>query len=99
MAERAAAAVEAARTKAEEALRESERHQVEARTLRDSLVSREATIAQVLHSLGERDATANRPATRARQMLVATPALEARAKSAGRNWKRRWRRFAGSSMQ
>lgn len=77
MAERAAAA-EAARTKAEEALRESERHQVEARTLRDSLVSREATIAQVLHSLGERDAQLT---ALQHEHARVVPALEARAKS------------------
>ena len=34
----------------------SERHQSEARTLRESLAARDATIVQVLHSLGERDA-------------------------------------------
>jgi chromosome segregation ATPase len=48
--------VETARSRVEEALRESERAQIESRTLRDSLAAREATIAQVLHSLGERDA-------------------------------------------
>ena len=50
LAEKSAAA-EAARSRAEEALRESERAQSEARTLRDSLAARDATIAQVLHSL------------------------------------------------
>jgi chromosome segregation ATPase len=48
--------IEGSRSRAEDALRESERHQAEARTLRDSLASRDATIVQVLHSLGERDA-------------------------------------------
>src|SRR5471030_2275480 len=48
--------IEAARSRAEEASRESERYQTEARTLRDSLVARDATIVQALHSLGERDA-------------------------------------------
>ncbi len=47
---------ESARSRVEEALRESARHQTEARTLRDALAARDATIAQVLHSLGERDA-------------------------------------------
>jgi chromosome segregation ATPase len=47
---------EAARIRADEALRESERHQSEARLLKDSLAARDATISQVLHSLGERDA-------------------------------------------
>ena len=51
-----AGAVEAARSRVEEALRESERNQSESRMLRDSLAARDATIAQVLHSLGERDA-------------------------------------------
>src|ERR1700722_4485783 len=55
MAERAGA-VESARARVEEALRESERYQSESRTLRDSLAARDATISQVLHSLGERTA-------------------------------------------
>ncbi len=55
MAERAGA-VESARARVEEALRESERSQSESRMLRDSLAARDATIAQVLHSLGERTA-------------------------------------------
>jgi chromosome segregation ATPase len=48
--------IEAARARTEEALRDAERFQTEARTLRDSLAARDATIVQVLHSLGERDA-------------------------------------------
>jgi chromosome segregation ATPase len=48
--------IETARSKVEEVLRESERAQIESRTLRDSLAAREVTIAKVLHSLGERDA-------------------------------------------
>ena len=55
MAERAGA-VESARARVEEALRESERYQSESRTLRDSLAARDAAISQVLHSLGERTA-------------------------------------------
>jgi chromosome segregation ATPase len=55
MAERAGA-VESARARVEEALRESERYQGESRTLRDSLAARDAAISQVLHSLGERTA-------------------------------------------
>jgi chromosome segregation ATPase len=51
-----AAALDAARARAEEALREAERHQSESHLLKDSLAARDATIAQVLHSLGERDA-------------------------------------------
>ncbi len=55
LAERSAA-VEAARVRVEDVLRESERHQGESRTLRESLAARETTMAQALHSLGERDA-------------------------------------------
>src|SRR5580704_19131839 len=50
------AATDATRGRVEEALRDTERAQTEARTLRDSLATRDATIAQVMHSLGERDA-------------------------------------------
>jgi chromosome segregation ATPase len=70
--------VEAARTRAEEASRESERYQAEARTLRDSLAARDATIVQVLHSLGERDAQLS--ALQAEHARV-LPALAARANS------------------
>jgi pSer/pThr/pTyr-binding forkhead associated (FHA) protein/predicted nucleic acid-binding Zn-ribbon protein len=49
-------AAAASRARAEESSREAERYQSEARTLRDALIARDATIAQVLHSLGERDA-------------------------------------------
>jgi hypothetical protein len=70
-------AYEAARARAEEASRESERHQSEARTLHDSLAARDATIVKVLHSLGERDAQLS--ALQAEHARV-LPALEARAK-------------------
>jgi chromosome segregation ATPase len=70
--------VEAARSRAEEASRESERYQAEARTLRDSLAARDATIVQVLHSLGERDSQLSALQAEHARML---PALEARAKS------------------
>lgn len=73
-----AGAAEAARAGAEEAARESQRHQAEARTLRDSLAAREATLVQALHSLGERDAQF--AALQAEHARV-VPALEARAKS------------------
>ena len=73
MADRAAAA-EAARSRVEEALRESERYQSESRTLRDSLAARDASIAKVLHSLGERDAQLS--ALRAEHAKI-VPALEA----------------------
>ena len=70
--------IEAASARAEAAGRESERHQTEARTLRDSLAAREATIVQVLHSLGERDAQLSALQSEHAKVL---PALEARAKS------------------
>ncbi|HEY0800598.1 MAG TPA: FHA domain-containing protein [Steroidobacteraceae bacterium] len=70
--------IDAARSRAEEASRESERYQAEARTLRDSLSARDATIAHVLHSLGERDAQLS--ALQAEHAKL-VPALEARAKS------------------
>jgi chromosome segregation ATPase len=70
--------IEAARAKVQEASRESERYQTEARTLRESLAARDATIVQVLHSLGERDAQLS--ALQAEHARV-LPALEARAKS------------------
>jgi len=77
MADRAGAA-EAARSRVEEALRESERYQSESRTLRDSLAARDAAIAQAQHSLGERDAQLT--ALRAEHARI-VPALEATSKS------------------
>jgi chromosome segregation ATPase len=71
-------AMEAARSRAEEAARDSERHQSEARILRDSLAARDATIVQVLHALSERDTQLS--ALQAEHARV-LPALEARAKS------------------
>ena len=50
------AAAEATRARIEDALRDAERYQSESHTLRDTLAARDATIVQVLHSLGERDA-------------------------------------------
>jgi chromosome segregation ATPase len=73
-----AGAVETARSRVEEALRESERYQSESRTLRDSLAARDATIVQVLHSLGERDAQLS--ALQAEHAKI-VPALEATSKS------------------
>lgn len=70
--------VEGARSRIEDAVRESERHQAEARTLRDSLAARDSAIAQVLHSLGERDAQLS-ALQREHQKIV--PLLEARSKS------------------
>ncbi|HMK86780.1 MAG TPA: FHA domain-containing protein [Steroidobacteraceae bacterium] len=70
------AAREAARARIEEVLRESERHQGEARTLRDTLAAREISIAQVMHSLGERDAQLN---ALQREHAQIVPTLEARS--------------------
>jgi hypothetical protein len=70
--------MEAARSRVEEALRESERHQIEARTLRDTLAARDATIVQVLHSLGERDAQLAALQTEHARIV---PALEATSKT------------------
>ena len=71
-------AVEAARSRAEEAARDSERHQSEAKTLRESLAARDATIVQVLHALSERDTQLS--ALQSEHAKV-VPALEARTKS------------------
>ena len=71
-------ATETARARVQEALRESERLQGESRTLKDALASRDATIAQVLHSLGERDAQL--AALQAEHARV-VPVLEATSKS------------------
>jgi chromosome segregation ATPase len=70
--------IDTARSRAEEAARESERYQAESRTLRDSLAARDATIMQALHSLGERDAQLSALQSEHARVL---PALEARAKS------------------
>jgi chromosome segregation ATPase len=71
-------AMESARSRVEAALRESERHQGESRTLRDSLAARDATMAQVLHSLGERDAQLAALQAEHAKMV---PVLEATSKS------------------
>jgi len=47
---------EAASSRGDEALLEARRYQTDARTLREALAARDATIAQVKHSLGEREA-------------------------------------------
>jgi chromosome segregation ATPase len=69
---------EATRGRVEEALRDSERAQTEARTLRDSLSMRDATIAQVMHSLGERDAQLH---ALQREHAQVIPTLEARSRA------------------
>jgi chromosome segregation ATPase len=73
------AALELARSRAEEAVREMQRQHGETQGLRDSLATRDATIVQVLHSLGERDAQL---ASLQQQHASTVPALEARAKTA-----------------
>jgi chromosome segregation ATPase len=72
------AATDATRGRVEEALRDSERAQTEARTLRDSLTTRDETIAQVMHSLGERDAQLH---ALQREHAQVVPALEARSRA------------------
>ena len=69
---------EAAVARVEVVARELQRHEAEARTLRDSLAARDATIVQVLHSLGERDAQLSALQVEHAKLV---PALEARAKS------------------
>ncbi len=71
--------VETARLRFEEALRDSERHQGESRTLRESLAARDTAMAQVQRSLGERDAQL---VALQREHAKVVPALEARLKSA-----------------
>ena len=72
------AATDASRARAEESSREAERYQIEARTLRDALAARDATIAQVLHSLGERDAQLF---ALQREHAQTVPVLEARSRA------------------
>jgi chromosome segregation ATPase len=70
--------VDLSRTRAEEAMRESTRLHEEARTLRDALAARDATIVQVLHSLEERDAQLT---ALQREHARIIPILESRSKS------------------
>ena len=74
-----AALSEAAQSQSDDAHQESERYRVELRTVRDSLAARDKTIAQVRHSLGERDAQLT--ALQKEHAKIAA-ALEARAKAA-----------------
>jgi hypothetical protein len=69
-------AVEAARVRLEETLREAERHQSEARTLQGTLAARDATLAQVQRSLGERDAQLH---ALQREHAAVVPALQERS--------------------
>jgi chromosome segregation ATPase len=70
-------AAEAARVRFEETLRDAERHQNESRTLRGTLVTRDATIVQVQHSLAERDAQLH---ALQREHAQIVPALEERSR-------------------
>jgi chromosome segregation ATPase len=72
------AAAEATRSRIEDALRDAERYQSESHTLRDTLAAREATISQVLHSLGERDAQLAALQTEHAKIV---PVLEERSKT------------------
>jgi formylglycine-generating enzyme required for sulfatase activity len=67
---------EAARTRGEELLRESKRYRTELSIMRDTLAARDATIAQVLNSLAERDAQL---AALQQHHAKIVPMLEARA--------------------
>jgi chromosome segregation ATPase len=71
-------AAEGARARIEEALRDAQRHQGESHTLRDTLAARDATIVQVLHSLGERDAQLT---ALQREHAQIVPALEERSRT------------------
>jgi len=72
------AAAEAARARVDAALRDAERHQGETRTLREALAARDATIVQVLHSLGERDAQLH---SLQREHAHTVPVLEAQSQA------------------
>ena len=66
------------RMESEEAARESDRYRVELSALRDSLAARDRTIAQVRHSLGERDSQLS---ALQQEHAKLAPTLESRAKS------------------
>jgi hypothetical protein len=74
-------AAEQTRARAEEAMREAERAHSEARTLREALAARDASNAQVLHSLGERDAQLF---ALQREHAKVVPDLEARSQASAR---------------
>src|SRR5450631_926998 len=72
------AIAENVRKRADELMRDWERYQSEMRAMRDSLAAREATIVQVLHSLGERDAQLS---ALQREHAKVVPVLEARSQA------------------
>ena len=69
------ASAEAARARAEETTRESERSQTEARLLRQSLDARDASLAEVTYALGQRDTQLT---ALQREHAKTVPALETR---------------------
>ena len=73
------AAAKLAQTRMEEALREAERHLGESRTLHETVAARDATLAEVLHSLAERDA---RLSALQREHAQIVPSLEERSTAA-----------------
>jgi chromosome segregation ATPase len=73
-------AVELGRARIEEIQRECARLGEEARSLKDSLAARDATIVQVLNSLGERDAQLT---ALQREHASIVPELSAKARAAG----------------
>ena len=75
------AAAQATQSRIEDALRDAARHQSESHALRDTLAARDATIVQVLHSLGERDAQLVALQRDHAQMV---PALEERSQTGAR---------------
>jgi sulfatase modifying factor 1 len=65
------------RSRGEEAARESKRHQIEMRALRDTLAARDAAIVRLMNSLAERD---GQLAALQQEHARIVPLLEARAK-------------------
>lgn len=71
-------AAEATQVRIENAFRDADRYQTESRTLRDTLAARDATIVQVLHSLGERE---GQLVALQRDHAQMAPALEERSRA------------------
>jgi chromosome segregation ATPase len=75
----ARAAADLAQARTEDALRETELHLRASRTLRDTVAARDATLAQVMHSLAERDAQLS---ALQREHAQIVPSLEERSTAA-----------------
>jgi chromosome segregation ATPase len=75
----ARAAADLAQARMEDALRETELHLRASRTLRDTVAARDATLAQVMHSLAERDAQLS---ALQREHAQIVPSLEERSTAA-----------------